>query len=104
MLFPQTAPAPEECNGPTPSSKPQETSTNHTGSGNKTFPQRMKTRPPIKHRLLSPLMCVVASRPQISASCRLSGGPSRDSSPPRHPRAKLKSRYAAAIALAYPPL
>lgn len=59
VFFPQTAPVQEECNGPTPSSKPQEPSTNHTGSGNKTFPQHMKTSPPIKRRLLSPLICVL---------------------------------------------
>uniref|UniRef100_A0A671WBR1 Chloride voltage-gated channel 1 n=1 Tax=Sparus aurata TaxID=8175 RepID=A0A671WBR1_SPAAU len=46
MLFLQTAPVQEECNGPMPSPKPQEPSTNHTGSGNMTFPQRIKTSPP----------------------------------------------------------
>uniref|UniRef100_A0A671WE44 Chloride voltage-gated channel 1 n=1 Tax=Sparus aurata TaxID=8175 RepID=A0A671WE44_SPAAU len=66
MLFLQTAPVQEECNGPMPSPKPQEPSTNHTGSGNMTFPQRIKTSPPVKCRILSPLTCVAISRPQTS--------------------------------------
>lgn len=100
MLFLQTAPVQEECNGPMPSPKPQEPSTNHTGSGNMTFPQRIKTSPPVKCRILSPLTCVAISRPQTSASCRLSGGPFRDSSPPRRRQARLTLRYAAKINLA----
>lgn len=104
MLFSQTAPVQEECNGPMPSPKPQEPSTNHTGSGNMTFPLHIKTSPPIKCRFLSPLTCVAVSRPQTSASCHLSGGPSRDSSPPRLCQARVKFRYAAKIDLAYPSL
>lgn len=39
VKLPQTAaPAQEECNGPIPSPKPQEPSTNHTGSGNSPWP------------------------------------------------------------------
>lgn len=54
----QTAPMQvEECNGPMPSPKLQEPSTNHTGSGNVTFPLHIKTSPPIKRRFLSPLTC-----------------------------------------------
>lgn len=37
FLLPQAAPVQEECNGPTASSKSQEPSTNHTGSGDLTF-------------------------------------------------------------------
>lgn len=100
-LFPQTSPVQEECNGPMPSPKLQEPSTNHTGSGDMTFPTHIKTSPPIKCRFLSPLTCVAISRPQTSASCHLSGGPFRDSFPPRLRQARLKLRYAAKISLTH---
>ncbi len=104
MLCLQTSPVQEECNGPMPSPKPQEPSTNHTGSGNMTFPLHIKTSPPIKCHFLSPLTCVTIPCPQTSASCRLSGGPFRDSSPPRLRQARLKLRYAAKIDLTRSPL
>lgn len=37
FYLPQAAPVQEECNGPTASSKPQEPSVNHAGSGDLTF-------------------------------------------------------------------
>lgn len=100
MFCPQTAPVQEECNGPIQSPKPQETSTNHTGSGNMALPlHRKKTRSPIRCHFLSPLTCVAIPCPQTSASCHLSGGPFRDSSPPRLHRARLKFRYGAKTGL-----
>lgn len=49
-------------------------------------------------------MCVAILHPQTSASCHLSGGPSRDFSPPLLCQARLKFRYVAKINLAYPSL
>lgn len=101
VLCPQTAPVQEECNGPIQSPKPPEASTNHTGSGNMALPLHIKTSSPVKCHFLSPLTCVAIPCPQTSASCHLSGGPFRDSSPPRPHQARLKLRYAAKISLTY---
>ncbi|TKS82222.1 Chloride channel protein 1 [Collichthys lucidus] len=62
----KTSPVQEECNGPMPSPKPQEPSTNHTGSGNMTFPLHIQTSRPIKAVTSAPLTCVAISRPQTS--------------------------------------
>uniref|UniRef100_A0A7N8XX16 Chloride channel, voltage-sensitive 1b n=1 Tax=Mastacembelus armatus TaxID=205130 RepID=A0A7N8XX16_9TELE len=55
----ETAPVQDECNGPTVSPKHQEPTTNHTDSGNMTFPLHIKISSPIKCHFLSPLTCVV---------------------------------------------
>lgn len=78
----------EGCNGPIPAPNPQEPATNHTGSGKTAFPPVCPS-----HVSLSSLTRVSLSCSQTNASCRLSGGLFRASSPRRPRQARLKLRF-----------